>query len=112
MEGRGHAMSTSGPTYPRGTIEYVKALVKADVTLDDTVSVSLSLSTGNDSIGYVHTWLTGAWEGAAGTQRTARTASAVTFDSAYPKGTYSLFVKLTDSPEIPLINAGTVRVLT
>lgn len=98
------------PVYPRGTVEYVKAVVTADVTLTDSMTVELSLSTGNNNIGYTHNWLTGAWDGTEATTRTARTGSAVTFDSTYPKGSYTLFVRLTDNPEVPLINAGQVRV--
>lgn len=101
---------TDPPKYPRGTVEFVKAIVTANVTLTDAMPVSISISTGDNGAGYVHTWLPGTWEGVEGTKRTARTTSAVTFDVAYPRGTYSLFVKLTDSPEIPLIDAGTVSV--
>lgn len=98
------------PTYPRGTVEYVKGIATCSVPITDTMTVSLSLSTGGDSIGYTHVWLAGTWEGAEATTRIARTASPVTFDAAYPSRAYTLFLKVSDNPETPLINAGTVRV--
>lgn len=100
-------MSTNDSvTIPRGSIEYVKARVTADVTLDDTVGVAISLSVNG-----VHNWLTAEWTGTEGTQRVARTSSALTFSTGnYPLGSYSVFVKLTDSPEAPIISAGTLRV--
>lgn len=101
---------TVTPTYPSGTEEYVKAVVRADVTLTDSMTVELSLSTGNGTTGYTHDWLTGAWEGDEGTTRTARTALPVLFDATYPGPTYALFVRLTDNPEVPIMSAGVVRV--
>jgi hypothetical protein len=94
-------------TIPRGSVEYVKARVTADVTLDDTVGVAISLLPSGTS---THTWLAGEWTGTADTQRVARTSSAVTFDTAYPGSTYSVYVKLTDSPESPILAAGTLKV--
>lgn len=92
---------------PRGSVEYVKAVVRADVTLDATVGVAISLSTGSPQDGYTHAWLTAEWTGAESTTRTARTSSAVTFST---RASYTVFVKLTDSPEIPYINAGLLQV--
>jgi hypothetical protein len=98
----GHPVTS---TYPRGTVEYVKATVTADVALTMTVQIALTNS------GSTHTWLPAEWTGSSGTMRTARTSSAVTFDVAtYPKSTYQVYVKLTDAPEAPIIRAGQITI--
>lgn len=92
---------------PRGSVEYVKARVTADITLDDTVGVAISLSVAG-----VHTWLPAEWTGDEGTTRYARTSSAVTFSTGnYPLGAYPVFVKLTDAPEVPLMPAGRIKIV-
>ena len=92
---------------PRGSVEYLKAIVTADDTLDDGVTVELSLT----PIGGTHTWLAGTWVGAEDTTRVARTSSEVTFSTAnYPASTYKVFVRLTDNPEAPILDAGIVRI--
>lgn len=91
---------------PFGSLEYVKATVTADVTLADAMPVSISLSTGG-----VHSWRSGTWTGTAAVTRTARTSSPVDF-STLAKGTYVVYVKLTDSPEVPIMQAGTLKVTT
>lgn len=106
MEGHHHAMTTA-ITVPRGSEEYVKARVVADVTLDVTVGVEISLSTGNPA---AHVWLPAVWTGTESTTRIARTSSAVEFDETYPDKTYSVYVRLTDSPEAPILRAGTLTI--
>lgn len=39
------------------------------------------------------------------------TTSPVTFDDNYPHAAYSLHVRLTDTPEEPIIRVGTIYVL-
>jgi hypothetical protein len=86
-----------------GSIELLKATVTADVTLDDTVTVALSLTPTATGI---HDWRPAAWVGVAGTTREARTSQTLTFAS----GSYTVFVKLTDNPEIPILAAYAVTV--
>jgi hypothetical protein len=86
-----------------GSIEYLQATVTADVTLDNTVAVALSLtplSTG------AHDWKPAGWIGTAGTTRVAQTTDPLT----YVAGNYTVFVKLTDTPEIPILAAYAVTV--
>ena len=92
-------------TKTRGTIEYVKARISADVALGtQTVAISLTPKGG------AHTWLPAVWEGLAGTSRVARTQNPVSLDAAYPDRTYLVHVKVTDSPEVPVIYAGAITV--
>jgi hypothetical protein len=105
MEGHHHAMTDI--RIPRDSVEFVKARVTADQTLSDSVGVELSLT----PIGGVHTWLAGEWEGTEDTTRIARTSSEVTFSSAnYAARTYRVFLRLTDNPETPILDAGTLRI--
>jgi hypothetical protein len=97
-------MNTS-TAIPRGSTEYVEATVTIDVTLDMTVE--LALTRGNND----HTWLPATWEGDPGTTRTARTTVPVTFDDDYPHTAYTLYARLTDTPEEPIIRAGTIYIL-
>lgn len=114
--------------FERGSTEYVTALasVLVDTGDPDTMPtpVELSLSRGSSN-----TWLAAQWVGSptvtlpavdpsipAGKKRltsTARTTSVVSFDDDYPFAAYTLRVRVTDSPEIPITPAiaATVYVL-
>ncbi len=86
-------------TYPLGTSEYVSVTVTSDVSLS-AQPVTVSLDRGA-------TWLPATWQGSAGTTRTARTTSPVTFAST---GLKTVLVKVTDTPEVPIIEAGRISV--
>ena len=87
-------------TIPRGSIEYVTATVTADVDL--TMPAEISVSRGTAS-----TWLPATWVGEVGKTRTLRTTDVIDFSEVdYPAGTYTVRVRLTDSPEVPVIRAG------
>lgn len=90
---------------PRGSTEYIEATLTLDVPLDMTVE--LALTRGNND----HVWLPAVWIGTVGTTRTAQTATPVTFDDDYPRSNYTLYARLTDTPEEPIIRVGTVYVL-
>jgi hypothetical protein len=95
---------TKNLSIPRGSVEYIEATVTADVSL--TMPVELSLSRGT-----THTWLPATWQGAAGTTRTAQTTAPITLGDDYPAAAYSLFARLTDTPEQPIIACGMVTIL-
>lgn len=84
---------------PTGTVEYVNAPVKCSVALDAQAVVI--------SIDGKATWLAAGWIGDVGTTRTARTNSPVSFATA---GYNHVYVKVTDSPEIPIMRAGKIIV--
>lgn len=89
----------------RDSVEYVKVPVTADVSLTMTVAIAITAPGGTPS------WIASEWEGTAGTTRTARTTAAVTFSAAnYPLTSYIVRVKLTDSPEVPIVKAGTLHI--
>jgi hypothetical protein len=85
------------PTYRVGTTEFITVTVTADVELD-TQTVAVSIDQGA-------TWLPCTWTGDdPSTTRTARTTDPVTFTTAHASGT--AYVKVTDDPEAPVIDAG------
>lgn len=85
----------------RGATEYVEASVTSDVTLD-TQPVAFSFDGGT-------TWTAAAWTGSPALTRTARLLVVASTTFTTP-GIYTLLVKVTDSPEVPVISAGGVTV--
>jgi hypothetical protein len=92
---------SDAPSYPIGTKEYVKAEVTSDR--------SLSAQVVEVKVGVLDAWRPGTWVGSAGLTRTVSTTSVVDFAS-YTKGAYTVFVRFTDTPEIPIIDAGRIFV--
>jgi hypothetical protein len=92
---------------PQGSKEYVSATVTADVTLSaQTVEVAIRAGTQAAFV-----WLPAQWVGTSGTIRQCRTTSPVDF-TAYPKTAHEVYVRVTDSPEIPVLHAGTLTVIS
>jgi hypothetical protein len=86
-------------------VEYVHAPVTSDVDLDMDVEMSIR-EPGED-----HVWLPAEWTGEVGTTRTARTAAPVDFSIGnYPASSYDVCVRLTDSPEVPIVDAGDLTI--
>jgi hypothetical protein len=90
---------------PAESKEYVEASVTADVELGAQV-VEFAILAGAPVDGT--TWTAGAWIGTAGTTRTARilVGQGGTLDPG--PGNYTVFVRVTDTPEIPVIPAGSL----
>jgi hypothetical protein len=89
-------------TFIVGTIEYLDVPVTCDVTLNtQPVHVSLDQDV---------TWLEATWQGVAGNKRIA---SVLLGDAnpLPPVGVHQVRVKVTDSPEIPIMIAGGIRVV-
>lgn len=97
-------MIVTKPVYfPVGSLEYLTVTVTADVPLDNQpVSVSIDGA---------ETWLPCVWQGDAGTTRKARTTSPITFEPIDGRRSMTVTVKVTDSPEVPLIRAGVVQLI-
>jgi hypothetical protein len=85
-------------TYVVGTVEYLKAVVTCDFTLD-AQPVAIRLDSG--------AWQPATWVGAAGLVRTAE--ALVDFASVTP-GRHTVYVKVTDTPEVPILSAGPIHV--
>ena len=80
----------------RGTIEYLEVTVTADVQLTGQ-PVYFSF----DQV----TWTAGEWDGEPGLTRTARILLGE--DVPLPtKSSVAVYLKVTDSPEVPIMNAG------
>lgn len=92
-------MTHPARTLHRGTVEYLEALVTCDMELD-TQPVAFSFDR--------ETWHTAEWIGSAGLIRTAR----LLVGDMVPLPTRSgpLYVRITNTPEIPIIWAGTLRI--
>lgn len=85
----------------QGSTEYLYADVTSNIELD-TQTVEMAYATTIDA---VSAWTTAAWQGTAGTERTAR--ALFTFADA---GNFHVFVRITDNPEIPILDAGNLKV--
>lgn len=83
------------------SIEYLYVDVSTDVTLD-VQPVAVGIGTTVEDV----TWHDATWQGEAGTDRSAR----ILLDGTLEPGVYRVFVRITDSPEIPVVKAGVLRV--
>lgn len=89
----------------RGSTENIHAPVTATVSLS---AQPVAIAIGRNSDG-TYTWLTAAWTGDVGTTRTAVTSTPVVFTAAnYPNQSYPIYVKVTDTPEVPVMKAGEI----
>lgn len=83
-----------------GTVEYL------DVTVTNTLGVPFNTQPVAISIDGGKTFNTAAWQGTAGPTRTCSLLIGTTVPLPAP-GAYDIRVQITDSPEIPIIDAGT-----
>lgn len=94
-------MSDTTIEVPQGTVEYLYADVVADRTLNSQ-PVEIGLGTTVTAA----TWDDAQWTGASGTSRSCR----ILLDGSQVAGRYAIFVRITDTPEIPIIKAGYLKV--
>ena len=88
-------------TIVRGSTEYLKVTLTADVELD-TQDVAFSLDEGT-------TWLDAEPVGVAGLERVYQ---HLLIPAEYPDSSVvDVLVRITDNPEIPLIRAGTLTII-
>ena len=87
---------------PVGSVEYLYADVTGDVALEGPVEMGLGV--GADEV----VWQEAQWVGDVGTSRSAR----LLLDGSLAVGTYYLFARVTDSPEVPVLSCGKVKVVT
>jgi hypothetical protein len=91
----------SYPVFPIGTTEYVIASVTSDLVLSNQVVAIVIEETVHPA-----TWL-----GTEGTTRSCRTTSPITFtEPTWVDDLYEMQVRITDTPEVPLVPAGYIRV--
>lgn len=85
----------------RGSTEYLEVTVTSTITLD-AQPVAFSFDR--------ETWLPAEWTGTAGTTRTAR-ALVSDANLPQPRSVTPVYVRVTDNPEAPVINAGTLSII-
>lgn len=83
----------------RGTQEYIEVELTSTANLTGTIEFSL-----DDR----ETWLTAEWVGDVGTTRTAE--YLLTPETTPAASSTDVFVRFTDNPEIPLLNAGQISI--
>ena len=86
-------------TMPHGSVEYLKGTVTADHDLDTQpveVAVTATSHPGDDD------WTVADWAGDIGTTREWR----LLLDGSLDIGGYYVNVRLTDTPESPIVGAG------
>lgn len=84
----------------RESEEYLRVSVTASVTLSFQ-PVELAITSGAER---PSTWMPGEWEGEPASTRIARVEPGWAIGLA--PGTYVVWARVTDAPEIPVINAG------
>lgn len=100
-------------TISASSLEYVRCAVKS--TLNGAPynptndAVQFSFTTGPSAPG---TWNTGSWEtdSVAGTQYIARCLVGPSGTITLTPGTYTIWVKITDNPEVPVKQPGQLKV--
>lgn len=85
----------------RASFEYLSIPVSANVTLSQTVQVAITRDQPEAG-----DWQTATWQGSAGTTRTARIGPI----GPLATGDWLVFVRITDSPEIPVLLAGSLLI--
>lgn len=86
------------PKFIVGSVEYLKAQVTSDEALTSADTVEIKVG---------GTWRTAEWVGSEGLTRVAR----VLVDFAdISVGSHQVYVRLTDSDEVPLLDAGRIAV--
>lgn len=92
--------TSSTRTWVRGSTEYLEYAVTANVPLDSQV---VEITFDRD------TFHTAAWIGDIGTTRTCQVLIS---DAELPADSaVDVFIRITDTPEIPLIPAGTLTII-
>lgn len=86
---------------PEGSIEYLYADLRADRLLN-TQAVSM-LITSKTVPGV---WVAAQWTGTPSRARSAR----ILLDGTLARGTYSVYARITDIPEAPIISVGQLKI--
>lgn len=89
---------TTARTFIQGTIEYLDVTVTADVNLTNDVDFSLDVG---------ETWVAAEWIGSAALSRTARYLLDTT---EMARDVHTVLVRLADTPETPIVSAGSIRI--
>lgn len=94
-------------TIPAVSIEYLHVPVTASVLLD-AQTVELTVLTGAPD--ETTSWIAATWTGDAATTRTARLLIGPGTQVPLATGTWQVWVRVTDTPEVPVRSAGTLKI--
>lgn len=86
-----------------GSVEYLYGDVTADRPLVSQ-PVAMAVNQGVEGA----TWVVATWVGDVGLSRSCR----ILLDGTLAAGKYQVFVKITDTPEVPITKAGVLKVKT
>ncbi|MGH3095114.1 MAG: hypothetical protein ACRDMV_03840 [Streptosporangiales bacterium] len=96
-------------TIPAISIEYLHVPVNASVTLDEQ-TVEITALTGQGTVPDASTtWTTAEWTGDAGESRTARILIGPDADLELAAGSYTVWCRVHDDPEVPVRAAGPLK---
>lgn len=85
----------------QGSVEYIYADIRTDRLLDtQAVSMAVALD-GSPAV-----WQSAEWVGPASKFRSAR----ILLDGALARGVYTVYARITDAPEAPIIEVGKLRI--
>lgn len=85
-----------------GSVEFLTIwLDSAGTATLSAQPIAIALTASNRNPDVTTTWRTAAWTGSAGTARGAAILIGPGTSHVIPKGTYNVWSKLTDSPEVP-----------
>lgn len=94
-------MSTRSVSIPRESVEYVRAVVTVDgVEVTAGVSVAITAATARPS----------SWTAAVVVDGHAAVLVGPGTGNALAPGTYRVWAKVTDSPEVPVVDCGLVTI--
>lgn len=92
-------MTLNNVSLYKGTVQLLKVSVTSDMEIDlQPVHISFDRTT----------WLPATWLGAPGLQRTCQ---VLIDDTNIPAHTAPVYVRVTDTPEIPILKAGFVTII-
>lgn len=94
-------------TIPSTSIEYVHAPITGDFTTSMTVQMAIITA---DTEPVTGDWKTAAWDGTDGNADAKILIGTGTSVGALTEGVYGVWVKITATPEIPVICSGRIRI--
>lgn len=94
-------------TIPSTSIEYLHAPVTGTFTTGMTVHMAIVIADSEPTSG---DWKTAAWDGADGDADAKILIGTGSSIGALTEGLYGVWVKITATPEIPVIYTGRIRI--
>lgn len=94
-----------------GSVEYLGVWIDSAGTVTlSTQSVDIAIQPRRTPPNGATTWVAAAWTGAPGNARAASILIGPGTDNPTPAGTYDVWARVTDTPEVPEIPCGRLTV--